>query len=63
MKKITKDKRKLFSDAHKITKVIKEKLNSKSKGDNKVDLTKLAKNLSERRERVIAEEETEEDEE
>lgn len=57
--KITKSRKKLFSDAAKVTEAIKSKLKKKSKGDTKVDLVELTEKLAERRGKVLAEDDEE----
>ena len=57
--KVTKKTRKSIASAENITSLIKNKLKEKSEEvKDKVDLTKIAKDLADRRERVNVEENT-----
>lgn len=54
-----KEKRKVVATAQKVVETINEKLKKeKGTGENKIDLGRVAKDLAERRERILNEEES-----
>lgn len=57
MEILTKEQRKSVANAQKITEKIGEKLKAKDKETKKVDLTKIVKELADRREKVLANDE------
>lgn len=59
--KILSEKKKLYSNTAKITEAIKNKFKTKETDKGKVDLSKLAKDLADKRERVLSAEKNDEE--
>ncbi len=59
--KILSEKKKLYSSTAKITEAIKNRFKGKEADKGKVDLSKLAKDLAEKREKVLAADKNEEE--